>query len=394
MHKKTLFAAVVLLILAAAGFAVWNDLGKLLPRTAGQKAKRDAIAAGHPEAKAVHVLLLGTDAGNLKGNTDTIMAVSINPERRSISIMSIPRDSRVQIARYGWHKINAANPFGGPRLTVATVEGLLGTWFDYYVLMDFKGAARIIDKLGGVVIDVPKRMDYDDPTQNLHIHLRPGRQHLNGQQAIEFARFRSDAQGDIGRTVRQQQLIQEMARQLLASATLDRLPALLPDLFRSVRTDATLADAVRLAAWFRKDRDWTLQAMTLPGNFLTLNGISYWAVDPSKSRLAWSDLLRGRTRPYLDESLAQREPYIPVSRPKDSRVTDATYAAVYSSVHTEVYGHEETGLGAASGADAPPSQPPDWLFGGDQPGAADTGSAPQSGAGKSGSVTDQTYGRP
>lgn len=394
-RRKILLALVIVAVLglAVGGYVIRHGQD----RAVGRDARQQAIASGAPDAEAVHVLLLGSDDGRLDGNTDTIMAASINPAERTIYLMSIPRDSRVEIPRHGLDKINAANPMGGPALTVATVENLLGTWIDYYVLMDFKAAARIVDKLGGVTLDVPKRMDKDDPTQNLHIHLRPGRQHLNGQQAINFARFRDDQLGDIGRTHRQQQFLHEMARQLMASATPSRLPSLVPEVIRSVRTNASPADALRLASWFRKDRDWKLVTMTLPGNFLMHRGISYWRVDAQKARTAWAGLMAGHTQPFLDESLAQRA--------SDA----AANAGVPGGVADTVYGEDRRAGPNETGAQTPGTQPvnapggnvsSDPLDpGGEIPGfyvpggdAGVTGPGAQSGTGN-GTVTDSTYGR-
>lgn len=393
MYKKVLLAFLILAIMAGAGYGVWRHEQTPGTTAAGFQARQEAVRRGGPEAKAVHVLLLGTDAGSVKGNTDTIIAASINPVTRTISMMSIPRDSRVDIPRHGMNKINAANPFGGPNLTKQVVENLLGTWIDYYVLVDFRGAARIIDRLGGVTMNIPKQMDYDDPVQNLHIHLKPGVQHLTGRQAVEFARFRHDAYGDIGRTQRQQQLLQEMGRQILASTTIDRLPGLLPELYRAVHTDATLADAVRMVAMIRGSKQWDIVTMTLPGNFQTLDGISYWRVDPAKSRLAWTNLLAGRIQPYLDESLADRTNRAPVTPLGGNRVADSVYGdSTYASKHDEKEEKPEeenksTGeaVTASRGQEHQTDGKPDP--GGQQPAA---GGAKASGA--DGSGTDQANG--
>ncbi len=314
-RKPLVYIPAILLVLVAATAAVkpWRHLS---PEGAARRS--EARAAGIADARSVHVLLLGSDDGRLDGNTDTIMLASVNPRRRTVYVLSIPRDARVEIpGRRGFHKINVAGPLGGPGLTAATVERLLGTWVDYYVVVDFKGAARIIDRLGGVTVKVPYRMDYDDPVQDLHIHLKPGLQHLDGRQAVHFLRYRrNDPLGDVGRTIRQRLLLQELATQLLASATLDKLPSLVPDLWRTVRTNAAVADAVRLATWFTRREGWTFLTATLPGNFQTIDGISYWGVDPAHARLAWRELTgQGRVLPILDSGVAASSPSRPRAAP-------------------------------------------------------------------------------
>lgn len=259
---------------------------------------------GGRAAKSVNVLFLGTDSGRLEGNTDTIILVHIDPVRHLMSALWIPRDTRVSIPGRGLGKINAANPAGGPVLSMATVEKLLDVKVDYYVLADFKAAARVIDHLGGVDIDVPENMNYDDPTQNLHIHLRKGMQHLNGEQALGLARFRHEALGDIARTRHQQALVSVLLDRVRSPAGLARLPGAIRLALDSSRTNAGLSDLAGLASLARQG-DWTVVTETLPGAFLDLNGISYWSVDPGRARAAWADLLGGRTRPTLEEQAPQ-----------------------------------------------------------------------------------------
>lgn len=286
--RATLIAALALIVLAA----VW-----------AAKGWRGGGLPGSRPAKDLTVLFLGTDGGRLDGNTDTIVLARVEPSRRRVAALWIPRDTRVTIPGRGPGKINAANPAGGPELAVRAVEQLLDVKIDYYVLMDFKAAARVIDQLGGVEVDVPADMDYDDPTQDLHIHLRRGRQRLNGEQALAFARFRKLALGDIDRTRNQQALVAALLDRLLSPAGLVRLPGAIRTAFDSSRTNASLAD---LAALTRAVRGggWALVSETLPGAFLDLHGISYWSVDPGRARAAWADLLAGQTRPPLEERAA------------------------------------------------------------------------------------------
>lgn len=252
-----------------------------------------------PGAKSVNVLFLGTDSGRLEGNTDTIVLAHIDPAQRMMAALWIPRDTRVSIPGHGPGKINAANPAGGPRLALATTESLLDVQIDYYVLADFQAAARVIDHLGGVEVDVPENMNYDDPTQDLHIHLRKGRQHLNGEQAIGFARFRQDALGDIARTQHQQALVSALLERVLSPVGLARLPGAVRIALDNSRTNATPADLAGLVASVRRG-DWTVVTETLPGAFLDLNGVSYWSVDAGRAQAAWADLLGGRTRPTIE----------------------------------------------------------------------------------------------
>lgn len=335
-------------------------------------------------AKSVNILFLGADSGRLEGNTDTIVLAHVDPSARRVVALWIPRDTRVEIPGHGLGKINAANPAGGPELAVDTVERLLDVPIDYYVLTDFKAAARVIDHLGGVDIDVPARMDYDDPRQDLHIHLAKGRQHLNGEQAIGFARFRQEAMGDIARTQHQQSLAAALLDQVFTPAGLTRLPGAIRLALESSRTNAGLTDLAGLIAAARRG-GWTILTETLPGAFLNLNGVSYWGVDAERARAAWSDLLAGRTRPAIDEQAQPRGRPAPATAPGPAKDAapgadgaapppdgDVTAPAAGDAAPTTDAGTGDAGAGdAGAGTPGEPADQP--ADGGDAPTTPDPG---------------------
>ncbi len=252
--------------------------------------------------RPVTVLILGADGGRLEGNTDTVILARIDPNEHRVAALWIPRDTRVSIPGHGRGKINSANPAGGPELAVATIESLMDIRIDYYVLTDFQAVARAIDRLGGVDVDVPQPMHYDDPTQDLHIHLEKGPQHLSGEQAVGFARFRGVALGDIGRTQFQQALVAALAEKVRTPGALLLLPAAARELMNHSRTNLGLEESMDLLKLARRG-EWTLVSETLPGSFLTLRGVSYWDVDPARARAAWADLLLGVTHPTVEEGM-------------------------------------------------------------------------------------------
>jgi LCP family protein required for cell wall assembly len=124
------------------------------------------------------LLLLGTDAreGEAAGRTDTIILASIDTEKGQVFLLSVPRDTRVNIPGYGWDKINSAFAYGGPEMTTRVVSSLLGVPLRYYVLVDFNGFKRVVDTLGGVTIDVEQDMYHEDPEDNraYQIDLKKG----------------------------------------------------------------------------------------------------------------------------------------------------------------------------------------------------------------------------
>ena len=158
-----------------------------------------------------NILILGVDSNGtdtdpfLNTRSDTILILSINPKIKSVNIISIPRDSKVYLAKNkGIQKINAAHAIGGVELTKATIEETFGFKINNYIVFNTEGIVRFIDAIGGVPIYVEKDMHYNDWSGKLHVNLSKGIHTLNGKEAEGFLRFRKDALGDIGRTSRQQ----------------------------------------------------------------------------------------------------------------------------------------------------------------------------------------------
>ncbi|MEN6566465.1 MAG: LCP family protein [Veillonellales bacterium] len=246
--------------------------------------------------KRINILLLGVDDGDpdtpgAPRRSDTMMVAGINPGDGTINLLSIPRDTRTVIpGRSGEDKITHAFAYGGVSLAVRTVEQMLGIPIDYYVIIDWKAFIRVIDILGGVDMNVGQAMNYDDPYENLHIHLTKGYQHLNGEQAGEYVRFRHDELGDIGRVQRQQQFLKVLCSELLQAGTIFKLPALVTTLRQYVQTDMPLTTMAKLAAGLKSMQLDSIQAEMLPGDFATIANVSYWIEDKVKTRKLVTDL--------------------------------------------------------------------------------------------------------
>lgn len=267
------------------------------------------IAKGEP----VNILFLGIDArpGETNARSDTMMLACVDPELQKVAVISIPRDSRVDVPGSGDNKINSANAVGGPKAACKAVEKLLDTNVDYYVMTNFNGFAKMIDILGGVTIDVEKRMYR--PTED--INLKPGVQHLSGRNALAYVRFRDDGLGDIGRTERQQKFLKAFADEMLKTKTILKIPSLIPELKDNVQTNMgtkAMLDLAKLALKFSSD---DLVAQTLPGYFYDdpQNGLSYWMVDKSKSKELIASLMDGRKIAVIQESPV---PVVPKNRNK------------------------------------------------------------------------------
>ncbi len=245
--------------------------------------------------RPVNILVLGIDnAGHahpgvapsaeaLAGNSDTMLLVRIDPATHRVNILSIPRDTLVQLSGKT-DKINDANMQGGVTLAAQSVKQLLGGIpIDRYVRIDTESFVQVVDALGGVEVTVPKPMDYVDKSQHLSIHFLPGRQTLNGQHLQEYVRFRHDEWGDIGRVQRQQEVLKSLLKTLTQPATLGKLPQLLQVIQANVDSDLSIGDLLALSQVLKDvDLHHQINMVMLPGRFSRSDEypLSYWISDP------------------------------------------------------------------------------------------------------------------
>jgi LCP family protein required for cell wall assembly len=208
--------------------------------------------------------------------------VRFNPEKDQVNILSIPRDTRVEIPNYGFTKINHANWFGGPKLVQSVVtHNFNNLELDRYLRIDTGIFREVIDAIGGLEVNVPKAMQYDDYTQQLHIDLQPGLQTLNGDQAEQFARFRHDEYGDIGRVQRQQMLLKALRQKLSSPAVITKVPQLLDLMERYVDTNLSTEELFALIGFTLHLNSDQMSLVMLPGRASEPGefGASYWLPD-------------------------------------------------------------------------------------------------------------------
>jgi LCP family protein required for cell wall assembly len=211
----------------------------------------------------VNILLMGTDArpGDEFSRTDTMIVVHIDPRSDRISMLSLPRDLLVSVPQFGQHNINAAYPIGekelgkgyGAALAKATVGKLLGIQIDYFMLVNFDGFKTLIDRLGGIYVDVPKVINDPayptDDYRTIKVHFDPGMQLMNGNRALIYARTRH-ADNDFGRIERQQQVLMAIFNRVRDQGLLTQITSLddYTDALRdSIRTDMPRSEMLSLA---------------------------------------------------------------------------------------------------------------------------------------------------
>jgi LCP family protein required for cell wall assembly len=218
------------------------------------------------------ILLLGTDIGG--GNTDVIALIKV--EEGVTDVVQIPRDSYIEAETYGPIKINALYALGGIDAVKQEVSTHMGRSIQHYIVINLAAVRQLGDLLGGLEINVPKRMEYVDNSQGLNIDLQPGLQTLKGTDLEGFLRFRHDEAGDIGRIERQQLALRALFTKLGRPETLVRLPAVLVMMGKQVQTDMGPMD---LGGMVTALGGTQLHTKQLGGRPFDQNGISYWQAD-------------------------------------------------------------------------------------------------------------------
>ncbi|QOV22470.1 LCP family protein [Anabaenopsis elenkinii] len=216
---------------------------------------------------------------SFEGLADVMILIKFDPSTKRISMLSIPRDTRTEVVGYGVKKLNAANVDGGPALTAQSVSQLLDDiTIDRYIRINVLGVGKLIDALGGVTVNVPKNLRYQDDSQRLYINLKAGEQHLDGDQALQLLRFRYDELGDIGRVQRQQMVIRALIEQTLNPVTLTQLPKILNVIKENIDTNLTVEELLALAGFSVRVNRSSIHMFMLPGRFSQPDEYltSYW----------------------------------------------------------------------------------------------------------------------
>ena len=199
------------------------------------------------EDDQINILVMGLDARQgWQARSDSINVVHINSARNRIGILSIPRDTLVDIPGYGWDKINHAHVFGGPELSCLTASRFLNIPIHYYLEINLANFINLIDQIGGVTLDVEKPLYYDDYAGNLHVHLNSGVQHLKGYEVMGYVRFRHDRASDWGRIERQHKFISALANQLLSPSNVWKIPSFLYAASSNIRTNLDALQSLKL----------------------------------------------------------------------------------------------------------------------------------------------------
>ena len=241
----------------------------------------------------VNILIVGCDEIENYGRADTIVFLSISPKTKDVLILSIPRDTRVEIPERGMDKINHAYAFGGKKLISETVSLFLDMPIHFYAIADFIGFVNIIDELGGIEIDVEKEMHYVDKAGGLDINLSPGKQMLDGEKSLQYIRFRQDKLGDLGRIKRQQKLALAVIEKMMNFDSIAKIPQISEGMNEYIETDIKVQDAIALANLFKGTNQEKFNVETVQGEPVYIKGVSYLEPDVEKVRQRVKSLVYG-----------------------------------------------------------------------------------------------------
>ena len=271
-------------------------------------------------SRPVNILVMGIDRvpdvpadspASMDGRSDTMLLLRIDPKENSVKLLSIPRDTRVDSPELSIKKINQANADGGPKLAAKIVSSTLNDLsIDRYVRVTTDAFRELVDLVGGVEVFVPEKMHYTDETQHLNINLDSGWQLLNGAQAEQFARFRHDGKGDIGRVQRQQTLIKALRERITSPTMLPRLPELMRIMQRYVDTNISLEEMMALANFALKLDKTDVKMVMLPGRFSQPNEYkaSYWLMDETGRDRILKDYFGIDTKDIAKNSKSAKKP--------------------------------------------------------------------------------------
>lgn len=281
-------------------------------------------------ARPVNILVMGIDRvpdvakgspESLSGRSDTILLLRLDPTDNTVRMLSIPRDTQVEIPRIGIAKVNDANVEGGPALAARVVSKTLNDVpIDRYVRVTTDAFRELVDLVGGVEVFVPYPMKYEDVTQNLKIDLEQGWQTLNGDQAEQFARFRKDQAGDIGRVQRQQVLLKALQQRLVSPTVLPRLPQMIRVMQQYVDTNLSLEEMLALVGFSLELNRDDYKMVMLPGRFSDPKEYlaSYWIMSPEgRDRVMREYFKQSAGWTALDTSRSERRIRIAIQNATD-----------------------------------------------------------------------------
>ncbi|WP_307892647.1 LCP family protein [Bacillus swezeyi] len=295
---KRLIVLMLLALLVVGGVGVYKIFNTISAADGtyeelerGEKSKlRDEVV--DIKKKPFSILFMGVEdysTNGEHGRADSLIVVTLDPKQKTMKMLSIPRDTRVHLSgdTTGTKtKINAAYAKGGKEETIETVEDFLGIPIDYYATVDFDGFKDVIDEIGGIDVDVP--FDFDeksDVSKTKRIYFKKGNMHLNGEEALAYARMRKqDKRGDFGRNDRQKQILKAALDQVFQPQNLAKIDTIAQKASKNIETNFRITQALALQQIYSGFEGNDIETLSITGQDLTLANVYYF--EPDEQNLA------------------------------------------------------------------------------------------------------------
>jgi len=362
---KVIFSILMVVMVGAIAylFKAYSDIGSTADSiftSVNVNEMREEEIEVETATQPISFLLLGADTGTAEeertetGRSDTIIVCTVNPNTKTTTLLSIPRDSYTEIVGYSdlydyygdyYDKMNHAYAFGGTEMSINTVQQFLNVPIDYYVEVNFDGLVDIVDAVGGIEITSPLTFDFYGPQ-----FIEGQTQTLTGYDALQFSRMRKqDPEGDLGRQKRQQMVIKAILDKVLTMGTVVNYKNILSTLEDNVQLNMSLDEIISIASGYRKSME-NFQQYYVEGEELYIDEIYYYYVDPEE-RLRLSNILRTELELpeiTIDEmETSTNEPYYYSDDYSSTDSTTDDYSSEYSADPTteneDSYYETETG---------------------------------------------------
>lgn len=291
LRKRVYFVLIPLIFFVAIGLYVGNiyfKADKVFSDAYVEDGKeksdlRETVV--NPKHDNVSILIMGVDASDIRANannsrTDTLMVATLNQDDKSVKLVSIPRDTLVYIPEVGYEdKINHAHAFGGTKATVEAVENLLEIPIDYYVKVNFEAFIDVVDAINGITVDVPYEL-YEQDSNDIAgaIHLLPGIQELNGEEALALARTRK-LDNDIERGKRQQEIIKAIVKKSVSLNSLFKVDDIIEAVGTNMSTNMSFKEMKSFVSYGMNGTNIDIEALTLEGSNYKPGKVYYYKLD-------------------------------------------------------------------------------------------------------------------
>lgn len=325
MTKTAKWITLVLLMICLVGSTVLGVISakKISEIPFGETVNIGELDENSEQTGMINILLVGIDADGTRSDTNMLLSYDGYSDR--VNILSFPRDTRVVINGH-YQKLNAAMGIGLAKAKagkddaaeeelIRQVKKLSGLPVHYFVTVDFDGFKEIIDVLGGVEFNVPYNMNYDDPEQDLHIHLTKGKQHLDGQKAHDFVRFRQNnggsapgeyVMGDEGRIYWQQKFLKELIAQKVRPEYFAKITDIFDVVMDNVRTNYTMQDLLKHINVIQDLNAEDIASYKLPGLAGYENGVAWFIQDRAATDQLIHDVFMPRSRAQWEKEQAEK----------------------------------------------------------------------------------------